>query len=93
MTRIEATHFIEQYDGGICGMQNTKVSPIDLLSETLKHTESKRYLYTTAIFLIKPSNLSLEERMEAREKKVPYEENFCPDWEGDPDDPNRWNGR
>jgi hypothetical protein len=69
MTRIEPTHFIEQYDGGICGMQNTKVSPIDLLSETLKHTESKRYLYTTAIFLIKPSNLSLEERMSKREMK------------------------
>lgn len=26
------------------------------------------------------------------EEPTPYRENWSPDWKGDPDDPNRWNG-
>lgn len=34
----------------------------------------------------------LHNSMNNIEEKPVYKENWNPDWKGDPDDPNRWNG-
>jgi hypothetical protein len=63
--RLEPECFIEQFKT-YNNIIQTKVYPISYLSSSIFSTELTEGLNTIAIFLIKPSNLSLEERMERR---------------------------
>jgi len=69
MTRIQPEFFIECYtDAPLNAPRQEKINAIEFLEDEVAYTEDCPGVYTTAIFLIKPTTIPLAERLEARKR-------------------------
>ena len=66
MTRIQPECFIEVWKSGSLIMPYVKPIPMKMLLPELSNTLYMKQNKTIALFLIKPTNIPLAERLEAR---------------------------